>query len=115
RIVAEACFSNANGAGGQVSLCPNGTPTQTGTGAANANTPACLSGSNQLCNHGTHVAGISAGYSATRKGVAPNADIIGIQVFTRFNSASDCGSAGAPCVLAYNSDQLAALNYINNT
>src|ERR1700674_3459402 len=42
KVIAEACFSDA-GAGGDgnpttVSLCPNGTPTQTGAGAANSAT-----------------------------------------------------------------------------
>ncbi|MFA5590747.1 MAG: S8 family serine peptidase [Lysobacteraceae bacterium] len=115
RIVAEVCFSNAGGAGGKVSLCPNGSSSQFGAGAANANTSACLSGGSQLCDHGTHVAGISAGYSATRKGVAPNADIIGMQVFTRFNSSSDCSPYPAPCVASYTSDQIAALDYLNST
>lgn len=121
RIVAEACYSRAGGApAGTASLCPNGTPTQTGAGAANANTANCLSGGNQLCDHGTHVAGIAAGYNGsvlgeTLNGVAPNANIIAIQVFTRFTTAAGCNPNPAPCVKSYNSDQLAALNYINTT
>src|SRR5690606_12578974 len=71
--------------------------------------------------HGTHVAGIAAGRSQTVagqtiNGVAPNANIIAIQVFTRFNRDTDCGGTGtAPCIMSYTSDQLAALNYINTT
>ncbi|MFN8489716.1 MAG: Calx-beta domain-containing protein [Caldilineaceae bacterium] len=84
RVVAEACFSNAGGAGGGVSLCPNGTPTQTGSGAADANTAQCLYNGAQLCAHGTHVAGIAAGRGTAFSGVARNAKIIAIQVFTRF-------------------------------
>lgn len=115
RVVAEACFSNAGGAGGNVSLCPSGAPTQTGSGAAEVDGLAtCLNGGSQLCNHGTHVAGIAAGNGASFDGVARNANIIAIQVFTRFNAAADCNGS-APCVLSYTSDQLSALNYVYNT
>jgi hypothetical protein len=38
-----------------------------------------------------------------------------IQVFSRFNAASDCNPSSAPCVLTYSSDQIAALDYINST
>jgi uncharacterized repeat protein (TIGR01451 family) len=69
------------------------------------------------------VAGIAAGQdpegglgTATGfSGVAPEANIIAIQVFTRFNNAADCFPAAAPCIGSYPSDQLSALNYINNT
>ena len=114
RIVAEVCFSNSGGAGGRVSLCPNGTPSQTGSGASEVNIQACLrNNGSQLCNHGVHVAGIAAGQSATSSGVARNADIISVQVFTRFDSG--CPGDNNPCVLSYTSDQLAALNYIHTT
>jgi hypothetical protein len=113
RIVAEACFSNAGGSGAGVTLCPDGSTAQTGAGSADATIADCDGGS--LCDHGTHVAGIAAGYSGTRRGVAPDADIIAIQVFSRFNAASDCNPSSAPCVLTYSSDQIAALDYINST
>ena len=121
RVVAEACFSNGAGGLQRVSLCPNGTTSQTGSGAASANTAQCLASGNQLCDHGTHVAGIAAGRNQTVagetiNGVAPNANIIAIQVFTRFNRDTDCGGTGtAPCIGSWSSDQLAALNYINTT
>ncbi|MFN8491542.1 MAG: S8 family serine peptidase [Caldilineaceae bacterium] len=102
RVVAEACFSNAGGNGGGISLCPNGTPTQTGSGAANANTAQCLYNGSQLCAHGTHVAGIAAGRGTAFSGVARNAKIIAIQIFTRFN-----GGVGA-----YTSDIDKGLDYI---
>ena len=111
RIVAEACFSNAGGYAGGTSLCPNGSHEQFGAGAAEAKTPVCDNGS--LCDHGTHVAGISAGYSSgNRKGVAPAAGIIAIQVFTRLDDYNYCN--GRPsCVMSFTDDQLAALDYVN--
>ncbi len=74
RIIAERCFSNAGVPGGQVSLCPNGQATDI---QAEVNIAACLDGGNQLCDHGTHVAGIAAGNAntdptnSTDYGVAP--------------------------------------------
>jgi len=75
RVVAEACFSGGNG---MKSFCPNGQNEQIGTGAGvncNLNFRACV--------HGTHVAGIVAGKSATISGVAPEAGLIAIQVFSQ--------------------------------
>ena len=43
-------------------------------------------------------------------GVAPGANIIAMQVFTRFNGADVCGTGQAPCVASYQSDQMAALD-----
>lgn len=123
KVIAEACFSNAAGGGGNLSLCPNGSSSQTGTGAADANTTNCnnaaaLSTDLNLCTHGTHVAGIAAGLNTSVSGSEPLTGtakfsrIFAVQVFTRFNSTADCGAGNAPCVLSYNSDQLAALNHV---
>ena len=90
RVVGEACFSNAGGEGGAQTLCPNGQPSQTGNGAANAKTAACLVNGQQMCDHGTHVAGIVAGKGSTFSGVAPDANLIAIQVFTRVDDADFC-------------------------
>ena len=121
KVIAEACFSN--GGGGGQTLCPNGATSQNGTGAANANTTNCnnaaaLSTDLNLCTHGTHVAGIAAGLNTSvtgsepLNGVSKFSRIFAVQVFTRFNSTTDCGAGNAPCVLAYNSDQIAALNHV---
>jgi len=118
KVIMEACFSNAGGGGGNVTLCPNGQSSQTGAGAANATTPQCINGSTTLCFHGTHVAGIAAGNNTNpgggkpANGVAKDAKIVAVQVFTRFNSAADCSPAAAPCVLAFTSDMLSALNWV---
>ena len=113
RLVNEACFSSS---GDGDTLCPNGGNSQTGAGAADATTANCLDGGAQICAHGSHVAGIAAGSAAgvagaPGNGVAPGADIIAVQVFTRFNDDADC-DGNAPCVLSYPADQLSALQWI---
>ena len=45
-------------------------------------------------------------------GVAPDADIIAINVFTRFNSAGDCSPNPAPCVSSFPSDQVLGLDRV---
>ncbi len=76
KIVSEACYSTTNPGSLSTTLCPNGSSSQTGTGAANppANFVAGF-------DHGTHVAGIVAG-------VAPQANIIAIQVFSRYSDVA---------------------------
>jgi subtilisin len=86
RVVSEACYSNAGGAGSGTTLCPNGMPQQETGHAADPTTPACIYGESNICTHGTHVAGIAAGDGPSFKGVAPGASVIAIQVLTRFNT-----------------------------
>jgi len=130
RVVNEACFSAA--AGG-VSLCPGSGNSETGSDTADALTGQCWSTvgdttTANLCEHGSHVAGIAAGQdpggpgaggppAPGYNGIAPEASIIAIQVFTRFNNDADCGGdpGDAPCVKSYASDQLDALEHINDT
>jgi len=107
KIVAEACFST--GSGVATSLCPagqnpNGADFQIGPGAGEN-----CSGISS-CDHGTHVAGIAAGSSSTYRGIAPDAHLIPIQVFSKFDSTY-CNGASS-CVLAYLSDVLRALDWI---
>lgn len=81
RVALEACFAPK---------CPNGLTQQIGSGAA---TPVHW--------HGTHVAGIAAGYNSSYHGVAPQAKIIAVNVFD---------STGA----AYDDDIIKALNWVNS-
>lgn len=98
KVVYEACFSNAS--------CPNGSSTQSGSGAARP----CTLG--LACEHGTHVAGIIAGNAGSLSGVAPAANLMAIQVFSRSDSAAECGASAVPCPRARTSDVLAALDHV---
>jgi len=119
RITGSACFSTTDG--DSTSLCPGGVATDTTTPGAGDNCEEHNDNSDgaEGCFHGTHVAGIAAGGSFTDPadgsrtllGVAPGADIIAVQVFSRFVDSDTCGSA-TPCVLSYTSDQLGALEWL---
>ncbi len=110
KVVAEACFSTTgSGDGGGVAagatpaaeqyftLCPNGMHSQTGPGAGIN----CSGYSG--CYHGTHVAGIAAGKSSSLNGVAKDASLVAIQVFSRSSSNG---------LAAFDSDIIEALDYI---
>ncbi len=117
RIVSQACFSNAGGAGGGTSICAGGGTAETNAGSANIEIAACMDGTVNICDHGSHVAGIAAGEAtgaagAPGDGVAPGADIVAINVFTRFDSAADCSPNPAPCVSSFPSDQVLGLDRV---
>ncbi|MGA4991910.1 S8 family peptidase [Nonomuraea bangladeshensis] len=117
RVVGEACFSSSDARSGTVSLCPNNRPNQTGAGAADATTARCVVDGANACYHGSHVAGIVAGRlvpGAPSNGVAPEAGILAVQVFSRLENPLSCASLGAssPCLLSYTSDQKLALEYV---
>ncbi len=101
KTIVEACFSASND-------CPNGGTQMYGSGAAAHYYDYSSAGA---YDHGTHVAGIAAGNSGTLFGVAKDADIIAVQVFSRFSGAANCGS-NPICVKSYNSDQLKGLEYV---
>lgn len=69
RVVAEACFSSGG-------WCPGGTTSST---APDSGMPCPLA---KACAHGTHVAGIVAGSNATSTGVAPQAGLMAVQIFS---------------------------------
>jgi subtilisin len=100
KVVEEACFS-ANG------NCPNGSTIQTGNGAGVPCTYAPFG-----CQHGTHVAGIAAGTGASFSGVAKDASLMSVQVFSRFTGVNCNGEGEDPCAFTFISDQLAGLERI---
>ncbi|MCY7345346.1 MAG: S8 family serine peptidase [Pyrinomonadaceae bacterium] len=104
RVISEACYST-NGTD-TTSFCPGGAASSTASGSG-VNCPSSVDG----CNHGTHVAGIAAGSKPSFSGVAKGSNIIAIQVFTRFNSATVCG-ATTPCIRTFSSDYILGLERV---
>lgn len=111
RVVAEACFSSNSVATGATTVCPGGVTSSTAAGSA---APCANAG----CNHGTHVAGIAAGNDGKRRGTAPQANIIAIQVFSLFTDSpggpQTCANAmrPSPCILTFTSDQIRGLQRV---
>jgi subtilisin family serine protease len=110
KVVSEACYSTNDAASGSTSLCPGGVEATTATGSG-VNCLLLIDG----CDHGTHVAGIAAGQTTSvsgtlHSGVAKDASILSIQVFSRFDQTF-CG-ASAPCALTWNTDQILALERV---
>jgi subtilisin family serine protease len=103
KVVSEACYSSDVNHR-STTMCPSGATASTLPGSAG---PCLLSG----CGHGTQVAGIAAGKGVTFSGVAPDATIISIQVFSSFSS-SDCETHPRPCLLSYTSDQILGLERV---
>lgn len=110
-VVAEFCSSSTvlieTGTQSQ-SLCPGGVESSSAANSAqDCNTS--ISG----CGHGTHVAGTVAGRPtdvgfATVSGVAPDAGIIAVQVFSYFPTYCN----GSECVLSYSSDQMSGMEHV---
>ncbi|MFK0011810.1 S8 family peptidase [Streptomyces sp. NPDC091027] len=116
RVKTEACFSVNDPAEGATSLCPNGSEQQETPGSADSGSGRCAA-LGSACAHGTHVAGIAAGdgtglSGAPVRGVAPGADIIAIQVFSRLDSDTRCLRV-SPCILSYTSSQIKALEKVH--
>ena len=119
RVSSSACFSTTDD-GFSESLCPGGVSVDTTSPEAGDNCEDVSGGASARgCDHGTHVAGIALGGTITDPddterqltGVAPGAGLVAVQVFSRFEDSSVCG-ASSPCVASYNSDSLAALEWI---
>jgi len=97
RIIEEACYSSSV-ISTSISLCPSQFPEATGPDSA-LPCSSIIPG----CDHGTHVAGIAAGNDATITGVAKDANIIAIQVFSMITEPAFCAGA-PPCLGAYRTD-----------
>ena len=105
KAIVEACYASGSDGVGPVGDCPNGLVSQTGAGSA-----VHYASTYQGWDHGTHVAGIATGNHGTLFGIAKDANIIAVKVFSMF-PASSCGGTN-PCVMSWSSDQLAGLDYV---
>lgn len=109
KVVSEACYSTNYNSTTQVSqsLCPNGVSSSTAVGSG-LNCDVAAYGS--ACQHGTHVAGIATGTLAPdgSSGVAKDAGLIAVQVFSYFPSVN--GSTAG--LASYTSDQILGLQRV---
>lgn len=90
KVVSEACYGG---------FCPGGATSSVAPGSGK---PCPLT---EECDHGTHVAGIAAGRGVSASGIARDANLIAIQVFSP--DPEDPTST-----VAYGSDILAGLNRV---
>jgi subtilisin family serine protease len=105
KVVSEACYSSNYASQGSASLCPGRVAESTARNSG-VNCRSSLAG----CDHGTHVAGIAAGRGTNFSGVARDANLIAIQIYSEFSSSA-CG--GSPCVMAYTSDIIKGLERVD--
>lgn len=104
KLLSEACYSDGGGQPGTVSLCPGGATSSTATGSGQ---DCNIAG----CQHGTQVAGVAVGKGSPFNGVAPNAKLISIQVYSRVNDEGFCFPE-LSCLGAYTSDIIAGLERV---
>ena len=104
KTVIEACRALGRDGSSGAGDCPNGQAIQNGAGSA-----VHYDSSYAGYDHGTHVSGIAAGNYGSLAGMAKNANIIAVKIFSKF-TAADCGDS--PCVMSWDSDQIAGLNYV---
>lgn len=113
KVVSEACYNTVNATDGATSRCPGGATSST---AADSGVD-CLSTDYEGCGHGSHVAGIAAGFNTSvsagepTNGIAKRAGIVAINIFSAIDNTSLCG-ANNPCLLAYDSDIIAGLERV---
>lgn len=105
RVIASACFGSNDEAAQVTSLCRNARPVHIGPRAAQD-----CDMSIQGCGHGTHVSAIVASSQRGTVGVAPGADIIAVNVFSRFADPSSC--TVAPCARTFLSDLVAGMDHV---
>ena len=111
RVVSEACYS---GWGRGESLCPGGITQSTRSGSGLP----CSDPDLPLCFHGTHVAGIAAGRGPDYSGVARDAKLISVQIFSKYGP-DDCpdeeeeeDESDRPCMRSSSTDQISGLERV---
>jgi subtilisin family serine protease len=105
KVVSEACYSTTDATFNTAALCPDGPDADTDPDSESIDTGSAVHCSFTGCDHGTHVAGIAAGNDgATNQGVARDANIIAMQVFSEDTTGGQ--------VVSYPSDQQKALERV---
>ena len=106
KVVSEACYSTTNAGEPCQSVCPGGAASSTAPGSA---LPPLGGAYGTKFHHGTHVAGIAAGKSGDEGGVAREAQIIAVQVFSWFPEHYGPGQGAAS---SWDSDQIKGLERV---
>lgn len=111
RLVGGACYSTSDPPHGPI--CAGGaasgsTTVASGGPCSHSETAGSVAGD---CRHGTHVAGIAVGSASPRKGVAPSANLISIQVSSQTSTGCAPGLS-VPCRRILESDVVNALNRV---
>jgi len=104
KVVSEACYSNGGNLSFTSSLCPGGATSSTASGSGS---PCTING----CEHGTQVAGVAAGNGGSFDGVAKDANLISIQVYSQVNDEAFC-FPDASCLGAFTSDIIKGLEQV---
>jgi subtilisin len=111
RLVGGACYSTSDPGYGPI--CAGGAASGSTTVASGGpcSHGETIGGPAGDCRHGTHVAGIAVGNASTRKGVAPAANLVSIQVGSQ--TANGCAPGYmVPCRRNLESDVVNALNRV---
>ncbi len=108
KVVSEACYSGSDPKSS--SLCPGGVEESTSPGSG----VPCSVMDLPDCVHGTHVAGIAGGKGIQFSGVARDARIISIQVFSKFEppDCSDEDEPDEPCLRTSTRDNISGLERV---
>ena len=105
KVIAESCYSS-NVSGMTTSFCPGGATVSTAPDSG-LHCPADIAG----CAHGTHLAGTAAGRGSGFSGVAKDANIISIQIYSKFETSAACGAI-VPCARYFTSDLIRGLERV---
>ena len=104
KVIDEACYSTNDPNQAISSLCPGGV---TATTLVNSALP--CSGGGVACEQGTRLAGLIVGRGNDGNGVAPEAKVIAMQIFSKIERADQCPDGSGSCIAAFDSDLVSAL------
>ncbi|MGY6710623.1 MAG: S8 family serine peptidase [Rhizobiaceae bacterium] len=117
KVVSAACYSTHLPAQQILSTCAGNATSSTTIDSADD----CTDANRRGCGHGTHISGVAAGSNGTPQagepvgGVAPGANIISIDVYTR-RAVAGCDDLPAQyisgCLVSFESDQIAGLERV---